>query len=148
MSNAFSSVGVQFRRWDADATSAAGAWVKLAEVVSIDGPGKSKETIDVTNLDSTDGYREFISSFKDGGTVSLEMNFTSDTYDIMDEDFESDGVNNYEILFPDAGATSFEFSAIVTELSLSASVGAQVTSSVSLKVSGRITKNSGSGSAS
>ena len=146
MSNAFSSVGVQFRRWDADATSAAGAWVKLAEVTGIDGPGKSKETIDVTSLDSTGGYREFISSFRDGGTVSLEMNFTSDTYDVMDEDFEADTTNNYEIVFPDAGTTSFEFTGIVTELSISASVGSQVTSSVSIKVTGQITKNSGSGS--
>lgn len=146
MSNAFSSVGVQFRRWDADATSAAGAWVKLAEITGIDGPGKTKETIDVTNLDSTDGYREFISSFKDGGTVSLEMNFTSDTYDIMDEDFEADAANNYEIVFPDTGSTSFEFSAFVTELSISAAVGSQVTSSVSMKITGKITKNSGSGS--
>ena len=72
-SNATAGVGTLFRRWSGT------AWVNIAEVNSITGPSMSRETIDVTSLDSTGGYREFIASFKDPGTISLNMNFTRTT---------------------------------------------------------------------
>jgi len=141
MSNAIAGVGTKFRRWD-------GAnWVDLAEVNSITGPGKSRDTFDVTSLDSTGGYREFKAGFRDGGTVSLPMNFTRDTYDLMNTDFESDDLQNYEILLPDDESTSFEFEGFVTELGLGIPVDDKVTADVSIKISGSVTVNSGSGSA-
>ena len=112
MSNAFAGIGTKLYRWDES------AWVAIAEISEIGGPKKSRDTIEVTNLDSLDGYREFIGSFRDGGTVSLKMNFTRATYDVMNEDFESDALQNYEIVLPDADATSFEFEGLVTELGL------------------------------
>jgi len=140
MSNAIAGVGTEFRRWD-------GAnWVNIAEINSITGPTKSRDTIDVTSLDSTGGYREFIGGFRDGGTVTLPMNFTRDTYDLMNTDFESDALQNYEILLPDSAGTSFEFEALVTELGLAIPADDKVTADVTLKVSGQVVVNSGSGS--
>ena len=140
MSNAIAGVGTKFRRWD-------GAnWVDLAEVNSIIGPGKSRDTFDVTSLDSTGGYREFKGGFRDGGTVSLPMNFTRETYDLMNTDFESDDLQNYEIFLPDDESTSFEFEGFVTELGLGIPVDDKVTADVSIKISGAVTVNSGSGS--
>ena len=69
MSNAKAGVGTLFRRWSGT------AWVNIAEINSISGPNMSRDTIDVTSLDSTGGYREFIPGFRDGGTVQLAMNF-------------------------------------------------------------------------
>ncbi len=140
MSNAVAGVGTEFRRWDGT------NWVNIAEINSIDGPTKSRDTIDVTSLDSTGGYREFIGGFRDGGTVSLPMNFTRDTYDLMNDDFESDVLQNYEILLPDTESTSFEFEALVTELGLAIPTDDKITANVSLKVSGKVVINSGSGS--
>lgn len=137
-SAAFAGVGTEFRRWDGT------NWVALAEVNSIDGPTKSRDTIDVTSLDSTGGYREFIGGFRDGGTVSLPMNFTHTSYDTMNNDFESDVLQNYEIYLPDG--SSFEFEAFVTELGLAIPVDDKVTANVTLKVSGKVVINSGSGS--
>lgn len=145
-SNAVAGVGAQFRRWDADATSAAGAWVAIAEVTAISGPDKSRETIDVTSLDSTDGYREFIAGFRDAGSVSLSMNFTRDTYETMNADFESDTKINYEIVLPDADNTSLEFAGMVTELPLEITGDDRITADVTIKISGKVTLNSGSGS--
>ena len=140
MSDAIAGVGTKFRRWN-------GAnWVNIAEINSIDGPGKSRDTIDVTSLDSTGGYREFIGGFRDGGTVSLPMNFTRATYELMNTDFESDELQNYEILLPDVEGSSFEFEALVTELGLAIPADDKITADVSLKVSGQIIINSGSGS--
>ena len=140
-SNATAGVGTSFRRWDGT------NWVAIAEINSITGPGKTRDTIDVTSLDSTGGYREFIGGFRDGGTVTLPMNFTRDTYDLMNTDFESDVLKNYEIYLPDTEGTSFEFEALVTELGLAIPADDKITSDVTLKISGQITVNSGSGSA-
>lgn len=140
-SNAISGVGTKFRRWNGS-----GSWVNIAEINSIDGPNKSRDTIDVTSLGSTGGYKEFIGSFRDGGSISLPMNFTRDTYDLMNEDFESDVLQSYEIFLPDDEGTSFEFLALVTELGLGIPNDDKVTADVTLKVSGMVITNSGSGS--
>ena len=140
MSNAISGVGTKFRRWD-------GAnWDDIAEINSITGPNKSRDTIDVTSLDSTGGYREFIGGFRDGGTVTLPMNFTRSTYEVMNTDFESAVLQNYEILLPDVELTSFEFVGLVTELGLGIPADDKVTADVTIKVSGQVVLNSGSGS--
>jgi predicted secreted protein len=137
MSNAVSGVGTKFRRWDGS------SWTDLAEISSISGPSMTRDFIDVTNLDSTGGYREFIAGFRDGGTVNLTMNFTRDTYDLMKLDFEDDESQNYEIVLPDADATSFEFAGLVTELPLEIPTDDKITANVTIKVNGEVTVNSG-----
>ena len=140
MSNAIAGVGTEFRRWNGS------NWVNIAEINSITGPGKTRDTIDVTSLDSTGGYREFIGGFRDGGTVTLPMNFTRSTYELMNTDFESDVLQNYEILLPDAELTSFEFEGLVTELGLGVPADDKISADVTIKISGQVVINSGSGS--
>lgn len=140
MSNAFAGVGTKFRRWTGS------DWEDIAEVTQIDGPTSSRETIDVTSLDSTGGYREYIPSFRDGGTVTLAMNFTRATYEQMKADFEDDAVHNYEVLFPDTENTSIEFQGYVTEIPVSVSTDDKVTANTTIKVTGQVTIDSGSGS--
>jgi len=140
MSNAIAGVGTKFRRWTA------GVWVDIAEVNSISGPTMTRDFIDVTSLDSTGGYREFIAGFRDGGTVSLTMNFTRATYDVMKADFEDDTSQNYEIFLADTDETSFEFAGLVTELPLEIPTDDKITANVTMKVVGQVTINSGSGS--
>jgi len=140
MSNAKAGVGTLFRRWSGS------AWVNLAEINSISGPNMSRDTIDVTSLDSIGGYREFIGGFRDGGTVQLNMNFIRASLDTMKTDFESDDLQNYEIVLPDDVNTSLEFTGLVTELPLEIPPDDKITMAVSIKVSGMVTLNSGSGS--
>lgn len=136
-SNAVSGVGTKFYRWTDS------GWVAVAEITNINGPGKSKETIEVTSLDSTGGYREFISSFRDGGTVTLTMNFTRAGYDIMNDEYESDESGNFQIVLPPVVQTSLEFVAIIQELPLAISIDAPITVDVTLKVSGRVVMGTG-----
>ena len=143
MSGPFSGVGTVIRRWD----SGASGWVNLTEVKSIDGPNMTRETYDTTSLDTTGGYRTFIAGFRDGGTVSMDLNFTRTGYDILKADFENDDLQNYEIVLPDAEATSFEFEGLVSELGTAIPNDDVVSAAVSIKVSGEVTVNSGSASA-
>ena len=142
-SKAIAGVGTVFSRFDPDT----GQWQDLAEINSISGPTMTREFIDVTSLDSTDGYKEFITGFRDAGTASLAMNFTRETYDLMKADFEDNQQQNYEIVLPDDDQTSFEFAGLVTEIPLEISPGDKVTVNVTIKLTGPVTVNSGSGSA-
>jgi predicted secreted protein len=139
MSNAFAGVGTTFKRGNGASVE---TFTAIAEINSIDGPNMSREQIDVTSLDSTGGYREFIGSFRDGGSVSLDMNFTRDGFVDMQDDFESDSVVNYQIVLSDSGATTLEFAGFVSDLSVSVTTDDKVTATVSIKVSGAVTLSS------
>lgn len=140
MSNAVSGIGTLFRRWDGS------DWVSMAEITSITGPGMTRATIDVTSLDSTGGYRESIGGLRDGGTIALKMNFTRATYEVMLADFESDVLQNYEILLPDGEHTGFEFEGFVTELPLTVPVDDKISADATIKISGQVVINSGGSS--
>jgi predicted secreted protein len=142
MSNAKAGVGTLFRRWNATTSK----WVNISEINSITGPGMSRDTIDVTSLDSTGGYREFITGFRDAGTVALAMNFTRVTYALMKNDFESDTLQNYEIVLPDMENTTLEFQGLVTELPLTIPADDKMTADVTIQISGEVTINSGASS--
>lgn len=136
MSDAIAGVGAQFKR---ESDESSGVFAAIAEINSIAGPGMTRDTIDVTNLDSTGGYREFITGFRDGGEVTLEMNFTLDGYNQMKDDFEDDDTHDYQIVLPDTGETTLEFAALVTSLPLSVPTDDKITISITLKVTGQVT---------
>lgn len=139
-SSAVAGVGTVIQRWN----TSTGNWDKLAEVNSISGPTMTRDFIDVTSLDSTGGYREFITGFRDAGTVTLNMNFTRTSYDLMKADFENDTAQNYEIVLSDTVNTSFEFEGLVTEIPLEVPTDDKITVSVTIKLTGAVTVNSGS----
>ena len=139
MSNAIAGVGTSFER---ESDSSSGVYVAIAEVNSITGPGMTRAFIDVTSLDSTGGYREFIGGFRDAGQVVCNMNFTLDGYAQMKIDFQSDDAVNYQIVLPDTGATTLAFAAFVTDLPLTITPDDKVTCDVTLKITGEVTLTS------
>jgi len=136
-SNAVAGVGTVCNRWNGS------AWVAVAEINSITGPSMSRDTIDVTSLDSTGGYREFITGFRNAGTVVLAMNFTRDTYELMKTDFESNTAQNYQIDLPDVEGTSLDFEGLVTELPLTIPADDKITADVTIQVTGKVEISSG-----
>jgi predicted secreted protein len=141
MSNAVAGVGTKFKRWSG------AAWVTLAEVNSITGPTMTRNFIDVTSLDSIGGYREFITGFRDAGTMSLKMNFTPTSYLNMLTDFETAAAQNYQIVLSNPDQTAFEFEGLVTEVPLSIPTDDKITADVTIKITGPVvfsTKSGGS----
>lgn len=84
----------------------------VAEVVSITPPGMTRETVDVTHLESDDEYREFIAGLKDLGEASITINYLPATSDALVTAFEA-GKGDFRILFP-SGAVGLDFAGIVT----------------------------------
>lgn len=137
-SNAVAGVGTLFYKW------VSSAWSAVSEINSITGPSMSRDTIDVSSLSSTGGYREFIAGFRNPGTVVLSMNFTRVTYELFRADFESNTVQNYKITLPDTENTSVEFMGLVTELPLTIPADDKITCDVTIQLSGPIDIDTGS----
>lgn len=138
-SNAIAGVGTSFKRGDGTSTE---SFVAIAEVNSITGPSMTRAFIDVTSLDSTGGYREYIGGFRDGGDVVLNMNFTRDNFIIFLGDYEDDDTHNYQIVFPDTGATTIDFVGVCTDMPPSVPTDDKVTMDVTIRVTGQPTISS------
>lgn len=129
-------IGTQFKR--GDGATPTEAFTKLAEVYNITGPGMTRETVETTTYDSTDGYREKIGGLRDGGTLTFTMNFKRSTYLIIKGDFEEDAAKNYQVVFPDTDETTLSFSGLVTELPTSIPEGDRITVDVTIEISGKV----------
>jgi predicted secreted protein len=138
-SEAFAGVGTKFQRWDG------AAWQDIAEVNSIDGPGMTKDVLEVTSLDTDAGYNEFITGFAEGGTLTLDMNFTRETYELMKEDFESDEVRSYRIQLPDYDSepSTFTIEGLVIELPITMTADDKVTVDVVIQITSQVVYESG-----
>lgn len=110
----------------------------VAEVHNINGPSISRDSIEVTHHGSIGGFREYIPGLRDGGEVSIDINWNpaNATHEDLYEALTSvqSGNTNYKIEFPDA--TEFAFSGHVTGFEASAPIDDRLTASVTIKVSG------------
>ena len=139
MDDAIVGIGTDFLRWN----SALSVWETVGQINTITGPSMSRPTIDVTHLQTTTGYRAFKAGLRDGGTVVLNMNYTRAAYETFKADFESDDLQNYQIVLPDEESTSLEFEGLVTDLPLTIPEE-KVTMDVTIKVSESVETESGS----
>ena len=115
-----------------------GTGTAIASLTEIGGLELSADTIDTTSLDTTNnnGYRTFVTSFKDAGEVSM-TGFFDPTHATILTDFEAGTVNAYEIEFTDG--TIWGFNACVTGFTTGASLEDLVSFEGTLKVSGKPT---------
>ena len=113
----------------------------VSELTRIGSPSITVETIDVTNHQSPDGYKEFIAGLMDAGEVPIEGNFISgDTNGQIGlvNDLNGKVIQDYAITFPDA--TTWTFKALVTAFQTGeADVNGKLSFSATLKVSGKPT---------
>jgi len=138
-SEAIAGVGTVFNRGDGASNE---NFTAIAEINQIAGPDMSRAAIDVTNLDSTAGYREFIMGFRDSGLITLTMNWTRDGWDRLRDDFESDASVNWQIVFPDTGNTTFDFAAFVNGMTPNVTPDDKITMVVTMKITGQVTMSS------
>lgn len=116
-------------------------WTAAAEILTISGPDISAEEIDVTSLDSTGGYKEYITGLRDGGQVTLEMNWISGNAQqgLLRDRVDDDTRFTYRIKWPDSPQTIATFAAVVSSFSMNTEAGSAITASVALRISGQVT---------
>ena len=127
MTEAMKAFGSKFKR-NGDET---------AYVTNIEGPAGEREEIDVTAHDSEDGFREFVPGLADGGEVTLELRFVPNKHEDLYNDYVDGETQDYTIEYPDG--SKFEFDGFVTSFEPSAEFEAELTASVSIKVTGKPT---------
>ena len=114
-------------------------WTTIAEVVSITPPSLSRDAIDATHSTSPEKWREFIPGLRDGGEVTLEVNFIPSgigTAQIIST-FNSDDLVNARINFPDSPATVWTFAAFITSFEPEAPFDDKMSATVTFKLSGK-----------
>ena len=141
MTNAIAGYGTLLQAGDGAATE---VFATIAEVKDISGPGLEMTQEEATSHDSTNGWREFVSTLADGGEVSFEVNFiptdgTQDASTGLIADFEARTLRNFQLVFPDTGSTTWGFAANVSGFEPAEPVDGLLTASVTLKISGEPT---------
>lgn len=116
----------------------------VAQVRSITGPGISANVVDITTHSATDPWRTKITTLLDAGDVSFEISFipTDATHDHTSGlllDFENRTLRNWQMVFPDSGATTWAFQAYVSKFSVTAPVDGVLTAAISLTITGKPT---------
>lgn len=130
--------GTQFQR----ATTLTGPFTyeTVANVTNISGPSRSRETIDVTAHDSPEQWMEFIGGLKDGGEVSLDINYDPGevTHD-LDDDFDDVSPRSYRIvILPDTDDEhTWTLTGVMTGLEDEFPYDDKMGRSLTIKVSGK-----------
>ena len=116
----------------------------IAEVRDITGPQRTRNTIDVTNHSSPNGYEEFVMAIKRSGQMTFEVNFLGTTNATQDAstglwaDYENGTKSNWKMVLPSSYGT-ISFAAYVMGIENKAPVDGALTANITLKITGVVT---------
>jgi hypothetical protein len=115
----------------------------IAELTKIGHPKISLDTKEVTSHQSTNNYKEYIGTLKDGGEVSIEGNFIAgDTNGQIGlvTDLEAATVQSFVLTFPTSVIATWTFSALVTAFEVGdMETDGTLTFSTTLRITGKPT---------
>lgn len=110
----------------------------IAEVKSVGGPNMQSSIIDVTNMDSANNTREFITNLIDPGELTFAMNFlpTSTSQQGVMTDLRNRTRRNFQLIWTDSAPTTCSLTGIVTGFQITNSMDAAMEANVSIKITG------------
>lgn len=121
--------------WKIDTADDASFSTIVGNVESIDLLDVSADDIEVTAHDSTSGWKEFVGGLKDGGSLSMDVNFDPALHaDLLDEV----GVTHtMKVVLPaDADSAEVTFDAYINAISGTAPSDDKLSASFQVKVTG------------
>lgn len=141
MTSATSGYGTLLKEGDAGSPE---SFTTIAEVRTLTGPSSTMSPIDVTNHQSTSGWREFVAGLLDGGQVTMEVNYlpanaTHNASAGFLNTFENKTSRNFLLRFPDAAGTTWAFTGFFDSVTPTAPIDGALTASVSIKITGVVT---------
>jgi len=120
--------------------------ITYAQVTNISGPGLSLDTEDVTSHDSTGGWEEVVGTILRSGEVTLDLvydpagaTYANAAAGLLADLVARTLVDDFHLVFSDAGATEWDFSAFVVGFEPSMPVGGALTATAKFKLSGQPT---------
>lgn len=131
------ATGTQLKR---DSTGS-GVFVTIASVEDLSGPSRTRNMIDVSAHDSPNKYREFAKGMKDGGDVTVTINYRpgETSHQALDDDFEEDDLRDYQIVIlpGDSDEHTWEFSAGISDIGDEFPLDDKMAREVTFKISGK-----------
>lgn len=139
MSDALAAFGTLLKI--GDGTTPTEVFATVAEVKEIGGPSLELETVDVTSHSSAGGWREFVGTLLNGGEVELTLNFvpdnpTQDASTGLIADMVARTKRNFQLVFPDVAATTWDFTALVTGFEITSAVDGALEAECTLQITG------------
>ena len=122
-------------QWAMDNNTA--TFTDVGECVSIDLLDVEVDSIDVSSHDSPSQWREFVAGMKDGGELSVEVNYDPAAHGAL---WAALGVEQgHRFTLPDAGAATITFDGFVSGLKAQAPYDDKLSATATIKVSGAVT---------
>ncbi len=139
MSEAISAFGTLLKIGDGGGPE---SFTAIAEVKDISGPRLSLDTEDVTSHSSPGSWEEHIGTVLRSGEVTFEVNYlpTHATHNAstgLIADMVNKTKRNFQLVFPDAGNTTWGLAALVTGFEPSEPVQGVLGASITLKITGQ-----------
>ena len=109
----------------------------VGNIISISGPDQSRDSIDISTMDSTSKAREFIAGLWDAGEVSVELNYDGTnvaTANSLSTAFQLGTAETWTIVFPDT--STWAASGFITSLGHAIPHDDKVTQSLTIKFTG------------
>lgn len=132
--------GVQLQRGDGDDPE---VFTPVARLGDVEGPSTERETHDVTTHDAPDAHREFVGGLKDGGEVSVDVQYDPADHNTLLADYDDTEPRNWRLVWPN-NLGEITFAAILTGFQPAGPVDGTMTASLTWKVSGKPTFTAGS----
>ncbi|MFJ2209325.1 phage tail tube protein [Streptomyces microflavus] len=131
--------GTQLQRGDGAGPE---VFTAIANVTDITPPAIERETLDVTTHGSPDQWREHIGGLKDGGEVSIDINYDPRIHDVLVDDLDDPNPRSYKVVWPGT-LGDWAFKAILKGFEPEAPHDDKLAASLTFKVSGKPVLNPG-----
>jgi predicted secreted protein len=116
------------------------SYVSITELNSISGPSQKAKAIDVTNMDSTAAFAEYIAGIVDGGTIQIDGNWNADASQVANflTFFQARDFVYFKILLPGTqpAAGYWKFQGYITEHAMDMKVQDRITWKATIQVTG------------
>lgn len=107
----------------------------VVEVTSLTPPSWSRDTVDVTHMDSPDNTKEFIGGMVEAGEAKITINYLPSVADAMLAAFMAE-TGRYRIIFA-GGTVALEFDGVVTGYEIGdVTTGDKMSATITIKASG------------
>src|SRR3990172_3025913 len=114
--------------------------VVIGEITNIDGPQESIDQTEVTTLDSTGGFKEFVDALKDGGTVTIPILWINTAAQRSFRNlFGQAALPTFSITLPTSPQTLVTFGGRIASRNWTLNPADPMQAEVQIKVSGAVT---------
>ncbi len=111
----------------------------IGNIISITGPGQARDSIDISTMDSTSKFREFIPGMLDAGEATFDVNYDPASGQTANDlnTLLTASAETITITFPPSGGTSsWVCSGFITGLGFAVPFDDKITQPITIKFSG------------